>query len=188
MKGIAMRLFIAINLNNEIKDYLMSAIGQLKKASAGGNFTHRENLHLTLVFLGELDPGRVPAIKSAMDWASGEPFRLSFSGFGRFRRRGGGDTHWAGVEKNQELIAIQKRLTAELDEAGFALEDREYSPHLTLGREVRLSDPAADIYGELASVKKEMSVSRISLMKSERIAGKLTYTEVYGSDLIQEKP
>lgn len=182
-----MRLFIAINLNNEIKDYLLSAIGRLKKASVSGNFTHRENLHLTLVFLGELEPGRVPAIRTAMDRACDGPFRLSFAGFGRFRRRGG-DIHWAGVEKNRDLIALQKSLCAELEAAGFSLEEREYSPHLTLGREIRLSEPAADIYGELASADKEMHVSRISLMKSERIAGKLTYTEVHGSDLIEEKP
>ncbi len=181
MKGIAMRLFIAINFNEEIKDHLTSAIRELKKASSGGNFTHRENLHLTLVFLGELNPDKVGEIKSAMNRVSGEPFRLSFSGFGRFKRRGG-DIHWAGVEKNHELIAIQKQLTLELETSGFAPEDREYSPHMTLGREVRLSDPSADIYGELAAEHKEMKVTRISLMKSERVNGKLTYTEIYGRD------
>lgn len=181
MKGIAMRLFIAINFNEEIKDYLTSAIQELKKASSGGNFTHRENLHLTLVFLGELNPDKVEKIKSAMNRVGGRPFRLSFSGFGRFKRRGG-DIHWAGVEKSQELTAIQKQLEFELEASDFALEDREYSPHMTLGREVRLSDPSADIYGGLASEIKEMTVKRISLMKSERINGKLTYTEIYGRD------
>jgi 2'-5' RNA ligase len=182
-EGIDMRLFIAINLNEEIKNYLVTAIHELKKASTGGNFTHYENLHLTLVFLGELNPDRVGEIKSAMNRTKGGPFRLSISGFGRFRRRGG-DIHWAGIEQNQELIGIQKRLAAELENAGFTLEDREYSPHLTLGREVRLSDPTAGIYGTLESEKKEMTVSRISLMQSERINGKLTYTEIYGRDLV----
>jgi 2'-5' RNA ligase len=181
MKGIAMRLFVAINFNEEIKDYLTSAIQELKKASSGGNFTHRENLHLTLVFLGELNPDKVGEIKSAMNRVGASPFQLSFSGFGRFKRRGG-DIHWAGVEKNQGLTAIQKKLAFELETAGFALEDREYSPHMTLGREVRLSDPSVDIYGELAAENKEMTVNRISLMKSERIDGKLTYTEIYGRD------
>ncbi len=179
-----MRLFIAINFNEEIKDYLTSAIQELKKAASGGKFTHRENLHLTLVFLGELDPDKVGEIKSAMNRAGGRPFRLTLSGFGRFKRRGG-DIHWAGVEKNQELAAIQKQLAFELETAGLVLEDREYSPHMTLGREVRLTDqsaPSADIYGRLAAENKEMTVKRISLMKSERINGKLTYTEIYGRD------
>lgn len=182
-----MRLFIAINLNDEIKDYLVSAIHVLKKKSSAGNFTHRENLHLTLVFLGELNPEKVGAIRSVMNRAGGGAFRLSFSGFGRFKRRGG-DIHWAGIEKSRDLTAIQKLLTDELTAAGFPLEDREYSPHLTLGRGIRLFDPAADIYGVLAGESREMTVSRISLMKSERINGKLTYTEIYGRDLTQEKP
>lgn len=182
MKGIGMRLFIAVNLSEEIKDYLTSAIHELKKASSAGNFTHRENLHLTLVFLGELNPDRVGAIKSVMDRIDGGAFRLTISGFGKFRRRGG-DIHWAGVVKSPELSAIQKQLALELEKAGFALEDREYSPHLTLGREVRLLDPSADIFGVLAAETKEMTVSRISLMKSERIAGRLVYSEVYGRDL-----
>ena len=181
-----MRLFIAINLNDEIKDYLVSAIHELKKASSAGNFTHRENLHLTLVFLGELNPDRIGSIESAMSRVGGGPFRLSLSGFGRFKRRGG-DIHWAGIEKSRELISIHKQLFSELEATGFIMEDREYSPHLTLGREVRLSDPSADIYCALAGESKEMTVSRISLMKSERINGKLTYTEVYGRDLTQEK-
>jgi 2'-5' RNA ligase len=182
-----MRLFIAINLNDDIKDYLVSAIHELKKASSTGNFTHRENLHLTLVFLGELHTESVGAIKTAINRVNAGSFPLSFSGFGRFKRRGG-DIHWAGIENSRDLTAIQKQLSDELAAAGFTLEDREYSPHLTLGREIRLSDPAADIYGALADEKKEMTVSRISLMKSERISGKLAYTEVFGRDLTQEKP
>ena len=182
-----MRLFIAINLSDVIKDYLDSAIHELKKASCAGNFTHRENLHLTLVFLGELNPDKIESIESAMNRVGGGPFRLSLSGFGRFKRRGG-DIHWAGIEKSRELIGIQKQLEEEMIAAGFALEDREFSPHLTLGREVCLSDPSADINGILAGESREMTVSRISLMKSERISGKLTYTEVYGRDLTQEKP
>lgn len=182
MKGIDMRLFIAINLNAEIKDYLMAAIRELKKAAAGGNFTRRENLHLTLVFLGELSPDKVGAVKAAMNRVAGEPFRLSFSGFGRFRRRGG-DIHWAGVDKSEALLSVQKQLTAELEKAGFSPENREYSPHLTLGREIRLTDPSGNIYGSFITGKQEMTVSRISLMNSERINGKLVYSEIYGSDL-----
>jgi 2'-5' RNA ligase len=178
-----MRLFIAINLNDEIKDYLTAAIRELDKNADRGNFTRRENLHLTLVFLGEVGADRLGAVKSAMNRAKGQPFRLAFSGFGRFKRRGG-DIHWAGVEKNRALFDLQEQLAAELEKAGFPLEDREYSPHLTLGREVRLSGSSEDIYGSLQAVKKEMTVSRISLMKSERIGGRLVYTEIYRKELV----
>ncbi|HWQ78861.1 MAG TPA: RNA 2',3'-cyclic phosphodiesterase [Anaerovoracaceae bacterium] len=177
-----MRLFIAINLSDEIKDYLTAAICELKNHASKGNFTRRENLHLTLVFLGELSADQPSAVKSAMNRVNGEPFRLSFSGFGRFKRNGR-DIHWVGVEKSEALFSIQKQLSVELEKAGFSLEDRAYSPHLTLGREVRLTDPSVNIYGSLPAVKAEMDATRISLMKSERVNGILAYTEIYGKDL-----
>ena len=177
-----MRLFIAINLNEDIKDYLMQAIQELKRKSSAGNFTRRENLHLTLAFLGEISPDKVGFIKSAMNRTGDEPFRLSLSGFGKFRRNGG-DIHWAGIERSDGLLEIQKQLTLELHHAGFQIEDREYSPHLTLGREVRLTDRNAEIYEALTKEKQEMQVARISLMKSERLSGKLVYSEIYGRDL-----
>lgn len=177
-----MRLFIAINLTGEIKDYLMSAIQELKKDASKGNFTHRENLHLTLVFLGELSAEKTGVIKSAMNHINSEPFRLSLSGFGKFKRNSG-DIHWAGVDKSKALLTIQKQLTDELEKAGFTLENREYAPHLTLGREVRLADPSGNIYESLPAATQEMTVSRISLMKSERINGKLVYSEIYGREL-----
>ena len=177
-----MRLFIAINLSEEIKDYLTAAIQELKMKAVKGNFTHRGNLHLTLVFLGELGPDKLDAIKSAMNRVKGNPFRLSISGFGKFKRSGG-DIHWVGVDRCDTLFHIQKQLSEELERAGFKLEDRAYSPHLTLGREVRLADPSENIYGALADEKLEIAVSRISLMISERINGKLTYSEIYGINL-----
>ncbi|MEL7655418.1 MAG: RNA 2',3'-cyclic phosphodiesterase [Bacillota bacterium] len=181
-----MRLFIAINLNDEIKDYLMNAILELKNCSSAGNFTHRENLHLTLVFLGELSSDKVGEIKSAMNRVKGEPFPLSIQGFGKFKRNGG-DIHWAGIEKSESLLTVQRQLTLELEKAGFSLEKREYSPHLTLGREVRLKNPSDEIYDSLTKGKREMQVARISLMKSERVNGKLVYSEVYGKDLNSDK-
>lgn len=177
-----MRLFIAISLNDKVKDYLMTAIQELEKNALKGSFTHRENLHLTLAFLGELSPDQAGAVESVMSRIEGKPFSLSLSGFGRFKRNGG-DIHWAGIKKSEVLSALQNDLASELKKAGFSLEDRAYSPHLTLGREVRLAEPVCSPYAALPEIKQEMTVSRISLMKSERINGKLVYSEIYGRDL-----
>lgn len=177
-----MRLFIAVNLNNTMKDYLSEAIQKLKVKASEGNFTRIENLHLTLVFLGEVGEERLDAVKSAINYVNAEPFRLSLEGFGRFKRRGG-DIHWAGIAANDTLLSIQKQLSMELKKAGFTLEEREFRPHLTLGREVRITGETADIYGALADRKCEMTVEKMSLMKSERINGRLVYSEIYGKEL-----
>lgn len=175
-----MRLFIAINFNENVKKTLVTAIGGLKAGSLRGNFTKSENLHLTLVFIGETS--RVEDITSAMDKIDKEPFEISMGGLGRFKRTGG-DIYWIGVDKNNSLTGIYNKLYEELKSVGFQLESREYRPHLTLGREVVLSDSFDKKAYELTVPQMKMTVSKISLMKSERTDGKLIYTSIYDKEL-----
>lgn len=169
-----MRLFLAVQLSSPVKDALCQAIESLKKQSRQGNFTRRENLHLTLAFLGETS--RLAAAKRVLDELEvPPPFSLTISGLGRFRREGG-DIWWAGAEQNDALCDLAAQLVARLERAGFPVEKRPFKPHLTLGRQVVLQGRP----GELSPVG--MEVDRISLMKSERLAGILTYTEVYAKE------
>nr|WP_319488862.1 RNA 2',3'-cyclic phosphodiesterase [uncultured Caproiciproducens sp.] len=175
-----MRLFISINFNEQIKDSLYGCIQTLKEGSLRGNFTRRENLHLTLAFLGETS--KAGSAKQAMDAAAGDPFELSIGGFGRFPR-GGGDIYWIGVENSAALNSINSRLCTALRREGFSIETRAFRPHLTLGREVL----PADGFDRNAFVRSippmSMNVEEISLMKSEKVGGRLTYSEVYAKQL-----
>ena len=165
-----MRLFTAINFTPEIKTALLNNISQLKTSSLYGNFTTENNLHLTINFIGETD--RLKDIKEAMSEINIQPFTLSLGNTGVFRKSGG-DIHWIGIEKNPELGNLHKLLSDSLRSRGFSLENRDYMPHITLGREVVLKFAPAFI-----SEKLSMTVSHISLMNSERIKGKLAYTEI----------
>lgn len=175
-----MRLFIAINFNEEIKDHLATAIKGLKDGSLRGNFTKRENLHLTLVFIGE--SSRVNEITAAMDKADEKAFEITLGRLGKFKRNGG-DIYWAGVDKTSSLTGIYNKLYEGLKACGFELESREYKPHLTLGREVVLKSSFDEKAFELTVPQMKMTVNKISLMKSERIDGKLTYTSIYDKEL-----
>ncbi|MCX7714419.1 MAG: RNA 2',3'-cyclic phosphodiesterase [Clostridia bacterium] len=175
-----MRLFIAINFDDEIKDQLNDITQNLKTNSEYGNFTRRENLHLTLVFIGESQ--NVSAIKKAMDSVCAQSFEISISALGKFKRTGG-DIYWLGVKKHQILSDIYKQLHNCLLREGFSLENREYKPHLTLGREVKLKDSFDREYFQKNIKDINVPVSKISLMKSERLDGKLTYTEIYSKTL-----
>lgn len=183
-----MRLFIAVNFSNEMKDRLETVIATLKPHAERGNFTGRANLHLTLVFLGEIADDR--PIRQVMDSVQAEPFSLNFHEFGRFRRDGG-DILWLGASRSDALLSVYRQLTAALAKTGFVPEKREYTPHLTLGREVVLRGvPDGRIGSLFPEIRKEglkADVGRISLMKSERIAGKLTYTEIYARELTGEE-
>ncbi len=179
-----MRLFIAINFTDEMKEQLSGTIRHLKEYAVQGNFTRNENLHLTLAFIGET--ARVNEVKQAMNGIWAESFLLNISGLGKFRRDGG-DIYWKGAEKTPELLSVYQQLFQVLTAMGFHLENREYKPHLTLGREVILQEGFDKNAFEKEIPKMSMKVEKISLMKSERINGKLVYTEIYAKTL-EQKP
>ena len=171
-----MRLFIAINFGDTALDSFEAARERLRAQAGRANYSRRENLHLTLAFLGELPSSRLPDIEAAMKAAAagaGE-FSLSFDHAGRFRRDGG-DIWWLGAADCPALTALQSRLASELKSRGFALEDRRFSPHLTLARRVFGTADAASLLDSPVPCR----VSGMSLMLSERPGGKLTYTELF---------
>lgn len=177
-----MRLFTAINFDDKIKAYLLKTQMALKEYAERVRFSGANNLHLTLVFLGETEAARVPAVCRAIDDSAVPGFTFSISDVGRFRR-GGGDILWAGVENCEALRELQRRLSHNLKAAGFSIENREFKPHLTLAREAVMRaefDPAALSVQTGAAVA---HADRISLMKSERIGGRMVYTELYGKQL-----
>lgn len=177
-KGYAMRLFIAINFDNAVKEYLKAAQSGVKNISQGGHFSHEENLHLTLVFLGEIAPAKITQVEKAMDMVVASAFELSLGGLGHFKRDNG-DIVWVGVKQNETLSAVYNQLCRSLKSSGFALENRDYKPHLTLARKVMLTSDLKSVSVPNITTK----ISRISLMKSERIRGELTYTEIYAKAL-----
>lgn len=181
-----MRLFTAILFQEDRKNELYQTIEKLKHYSKG-SFTVRDNLHLTVNFIGETD--RLRDVKQAMlqavDKVKPSEFLLSIRGIGKFKREEG-DIYWAGIEKEDILLRLQKELVYELRKAGFpGIEDKEFTPHLTLGRKVIVGHGFNLKEFEDEIVPMQMKVDRISLMKSERIQGKLVYTEIFSVRLNQ---
>jgi len=176
-----LRLFIAVNCDDETKNLLLSVQDIIKSQSIKGNFSRPENLHLTLAFLGETPEEQVPAICSVIKEALHPPFApfaLAFSQTGYFTHSGK-ELWWIGAEHSDPSLSILKkirrRITDGLSSQGIAFDNRAFNPHITLGREIKHTAPIAIERQEII-----FPVSRISLMKSERVGGVLVYTEVYG--------
>ncbi|MCL1792334.1 MAG: RNA 2',3'-cyclic phosphodiesterase [Oscillospiraceae bacterium] len=167
-----MRLFIAVNFNNETRSRLLALRDELRYKAQRGNFSAPENLHLTLAFLGECGDKQAAAVKSVLSVVNFEPFDITVDCIGRFKRDGG-DIWWAGLRGSKPLVALQGELAEKLIAAGFFLDERKYSPHITLGREVITGAKPWQIklFGE--------TIGAIDLMKSERINGKPAYTSIY---------
>lgn len=171
-----MRLFIAIHFPEKVKDRLESGINTLRKQGRRASWCRRENLHLTLEFLGELDtPEKAIA---AMEQIRAMPFSLAFGASGRFRHREG-DIFWLGFQPNESLLQLQKQLHRALRAQGIPLESRPYRPHLTLAR--RLKDHGESVFP--MPLPSPVLVSEITLMRSERAANGMRYTPLYGKKL-----
>ena len=169
-----MRLFVAINFPDEVKAAVAAIRDGLKDTALRGNFTLDENLHLTLVFLGECDVRQTKEVKSVLDDTSFSAFTLMLETVGCFKRDGG-NTWWIGLKDSKPLSVLQADLSECLNQKGFVLENRKYTPHVTIGREVKM--PAGFVQPEVRQIG--FNVTNIELMKSERINGKLVYTPVY---------
>lgn len=173
-----MRLFIAINFDEKLKDAIQNIIRDIEKHSKKGRFVKNEHMHLTLEFLGEIPPKKVDSIKETMEQVSSEMFILELSEVGHFKRRGG-DIYWIGLRKNQSLFRMQKELHNLLLKKGFELESRKYNPHLTIGRRVVMDDTFdPDKYVDQLKVL-NITVDKIDLMKSENIGGELKHTVIF---------
>ena len=170
-----MRLFFAINFQKEVKDALAAVQNDLRRQAVRGNFTLYENLHLTLVFIGEVQDRQADRLLQITRELETEPFALRFTHLGRFKRDGG-ELVWVGMEKSTLLLSLYENLAARVRAAGFIVETRPYKPHLTLARAVRFRDGFSLPGYKMQPV--EAAVTEISLMKSERLNGRLTYTQL----------
>ncbi|MBQ0038147.1 MAG: RNA 2',3'-cyclic phosphodiesterase [Clostridiales bacterium] len=170
-----MRLFVAIRFSPQVNAALLRAQNILRRQGSG-NFTQPENLHLTLAFIGETN--QLDAAIRAINTIKASSFTVKVSEMGHF-----GDLYWAGTGNNAALSALQKRVSRALEAEGFSLEKRTFRPHLTLCRRFR---PYVDCdlrAAQAALNGAECRITRVSLMESRRIQGKLIYTERYGVNL-----
>lgn len=124
------RLFVAIDLPLEIRDQLVGLCCGLPDA----RWTDPEQLHLTLCFIGEVSGTAFLDIKEALAEIKAAPLLLRLQGVGFFPPRQMPRVVWAGIEKNEQLAVLQRKITTRLFVLGFEPENRKFAPHITLAR------------------------------------------------------
>ena len=135
-----MRLFVAIDLPDTVKDQLDALQTHIPSA----RWVKRHQMHLTLFFLGETD--RLPDIQAALAGIRARPFELTLTGVGRFPKRGKQPPRvlWAGIDAEPALAQLHHQVTTVLAEIGFEPEDRPFSPHITLAR-LKTREPLPEV-------------------------------------------
>jgi 2'-5' RNA ligase len=131
-----MRTFLAIALPDEVKANLAAAIQRLAPEAVDVSWCKRDQLHLTLAFLGETAPAILPHVTAAAErlCAARPAFSCRCYGLGFFGNKRNPKVIWAGVDPSGELESLHSDLWSALTKFGF--EDREagFRPHVTLGR------------------------------------------------------
>lgn len=168
----SMRLFIAILFPEDTVDRIASIRDSIHDLSSSGSFSPRENLHLTLEFLGECSAAERDMAAEAMEASVCRPFTMTMDRTGSFPRPDG-DIWWLGCREEKALMTLQGKLHRELSKRGLKLEKRRYRPHVTLGRRVFSSAVAGGIEPIVSAV------SSFSLILSERGERGMVYTPLH---------
>lgn len=160
-----MRLFVAIKLSDTMKDALINAQNEMYDHGVRGNYIKEENLHITLAFIGEYtDP---QAVMDALSFVSFSSFTIELDCMGCF-----GDLWWAGMKESAPLNAVVRRIRRAFAEKNIPYDRKRFSPHITLIRKAS---------GEIPGIHPApviMTVTSISLMRSDRGRNGMIYTEL----------
>jgi RNA 2',3'-cyclic 3'-phosphodiesterase len=130
-----MRLFIAIEIPGEIRNTLAAFLKELQKVDPKAKWVRRENLHVTLKFLGTTDPAKSGEIESTLKAIrSPEPVTLEFRGLGFFPNEKRPRVFWMGMNSSANLQPLAADIDRGMHQHGFPIEERPFAPHLTLAR------------------------------------------------------
>ena len=164
-----MRLFVAVQLNHDIRESLLDVQNQWIRRGVRGNYTDPENLHLTLAFIGEYP--NPEDVLDVIDSLTFQPFFLSLDGIGSF-----GDLWWVGLSESDALEVLVRRLRHALSDAGIPFDRKRFSPHITLIRKAAYH--GKEKFPMIRIPLAGMTVERISLMRSDRGKHGMIYTEL----------
>jgi len=137
------RLFIAIDPPAQTRDILVELCYGLPEA----RWVDESRMHLTLLFLGEVDGARFRDARDLLAGLSVEPFELTLKNVGFFPPRKEPEILWAGVEPSDELLHLQKKIEGRFSRNGFKLKGRKFAPHIRLAT-VKYT-PSAKVAGYL---------------------------------------
>jgi 2'-5' RNA ligase len=130
-----LRLFVAFEIPSEIRDSLAVFLKELRRIAPQAKWAGAENLHVTLKFLGETEPARVDTVESALrSIRAAQPVTLEFRGLRFFPNEKRPRVLWVGMECSANLKALVEEIDRSMHQLGFPLENRPFTPHLTLAR------------------------------------------------------
>ncbi len=135
-----MRLFITVNMSRRAKEKITEVLPTLKAKIRGGKWVIPDNLHITMLFLGEVGEGSLAEVERVMTEAvqGFTPFQLRLEGLGVFPNASRPKILWAGVNGEQDkLNQLYQNLLHQIKKTKLPFDAKPaYTPHVTLARKI----------------------------------------------------
>jgi len=183
------RAFIAIELTGQAHGELAFLQSELRKSGADVKWVEPSNIHLTLRFLGDLEPEKAEELKKILSGvaAGSKPFELTIKDVGAFPDLASPRVIWAGVGLGAaESARIAEAIETKLQALGIPKEERRFHPHLTLGR-VRSRKNCEKLCGMIEAIKFEagskIRVDHLTLFRSQLTPQGSVYTPLFKANI-----
>ena len=130
-----MRAFVALDIPEQVRAAIGALITKLRPECRDAKWVRIEGVHLTLKFIGEVEPEKIEPIKASLAQVHfPHSMELKFRNVGFFPNERRPRVFWAGIEAGPELGVLAAAVETALEPLGIAKEQRAFSPHLTLAR------------------------------------------------------
>lgn len=127
------RLFVAIDLPQTVKNKIVHFQKNLA-LKINANWISPDNMHLTLVFIGDTDYNQIPEILASLDNINLKKFRLFLDKINGFPSLDNPHSLWIGCLENKSLLILQKNIFDKLSRLGFTCDSKKFCPHITIAR------------------------------------------------------
>ena len=185
-----MRTFFCLELPENVKEELKSTADSFEEP-AYVKWVSQENLHITLKFLGDVEKRQIPEIeeKARKTATRTEPFEINIDKLSGFPNPGFPKVIWYGSSSPpSEIFHLHENLEGRMEDLGFEAEDRDYVPHITLGR---TKDDDSGKVEQLGSYLKKrdfsdswtVTIDHLTLMKSQLKSSGPVYDPLFRLDL-----
>jgi 2'-5' RNA ligase len=141
-----------------------------------GNYTLKENLHVTVEFIGDVDETTLSELKTILHSFSYRKFVLEPVKLDYFSNKSSKQILFLGLKRNEQLFECNKLLRSYLRNCNISFQDKPYISHITLARNVKDIKNLDTI--NLQNQGSKFLMTKLSLMESLRIDDKLVYREI----------
>jgi 2'-5' RNA ligase len=166
--------FIALDFDESVRKTVREYAEFIEGCAHKARIVNEEHVHLTVLFLGSLNEAQVQVAKQTLNAVDVAEFDLTFNHISKFTPRKGGDIFFIGTTFHTQLNALYSTLKNTLEKKHFDLDERPFTPHVTLARGVKITEEESGRFNTSFKPFKT-TVKSMSLLCSLHEEGRLVY-------------